>query len=155
MKQEYVNPFLEPAMLVWKSELGETLELDSVTAVSRKYTTEDITVAIGVSGRLQDIVLYGFPAEAARAVVDLMLGEEYEVNSELALSAFGELANMVTGNAATELSGMGYRCEINPPVIIESAGTVISTLGRPQLLVKFESEVGPLHTRISLAEGVT
>ena len=44
MKQEYVNPFLEPAMLVWKSELGETLELDSVTAVSHKYTT----VAIGV-----------------------------------------------------------------------------------------------------------
>lgn len=151
MKQEYVNPFLEPAMLVWKSELGETLELDSVTAVSHKYTT----VAIGVSGRLQDNVLYGFPAEAARAVVDLMLGEEYEVNSELALSAFGELANMVTGNAATELSSMGYRCEINPPVIIESAGTVISTLGRPQLLVKFESEVGPLHIRISLAEGVT
>jgi hypothetical protein len=32
---------------------------------------------------------------------------------------------------------------------------VISTLGRPQLLITFESEVGPLHIRISLAEGVS
>jgi CheY-specific phosphatase CheX len=62
---------------------------------------------------------------------------------------------MVTGNAVTELSSIGSRCEISPSAIIESAGTVISTLGRPQHLVKFESEVGLSHIRISLAEGVT
>lgn len=53
------------------------------------------------------------------------------MSSELALSAFGEIANMVTGNAATQLSSIGYACQISPPVMIESAGTVISTLGGP------------------------
>ena len=69
------------------------------------------------------------------------------------LSALGELANMITGNAATKLSGNGFAGNIAPPVPIQSSGAEISTLGRPQLLVVFNCEVGDLNVRVSLAEG--
>ena len=82
-----------------------------------------------------------------------MAGADFELDSELALSALGELANMITGNAATELSGNGFNCNIAPPVLIQSSGTEISTLGRPQLLVVFNSEADDLNVRVSLAEG--
>ena len=153
MKQEYVNPFLAPAKLVWERELDLPLELSSVSAVSHKFTTEDVTAVIGVSGELVGNVLYGFPQGTARAVIDIMAGPEFELNSELALSALGELANMITGNAATVLSGNGFSCMIAPPVLIQSSGTEISTLGRPQLLVVFTSEAGDLNVRVSLSEG--
>ena len=51
MKEEYVNPFLVPAKLVWEKELGHALELESAELVSHQFTTEDITAAIGVSGQ--------------------------------------------------------------------------------------------------------
>ena len=153
MKQEYVNPFLTPAKLVWERELGLPLELSSVSAVSHKFTTEDITAVIGVSGELVGNVLYGFPKSTARGIIDIMVGTDDEIDSELALSALGELANMVTGNAATELSGIGFTCMIAPPVLIQSTGTEISTLGRPQLLVVFASDAGELNIRVSLSEG--
>ena len=69
------------------------------------------------------------------------------------LSALGELANMITGNAATKLSGNGFAGNIAPPVLIQSTGTEISTPGRPQLLVVFGSDAGELNIRVSLAEG--
>jgi len=59
---------------------------------------------------------------------------------------------MVAGNAATLLSNAGYTCDISPPIIISAAGTIISTLGRPQLKVDFTSVVGPMTIRIDLAE---
>ena len=71
----------------------------------------------------------------------------------MVLSALGELANMITGNAATKLSGNGFAGNIAPPVLIQSIGTEISTLGRPQLLVVFNCEAGDLNVRVSLAEG--
>ena len=153
MKQEYVNPFLAPAKLVWERELGLPLELSSVSAVAHKFTTEDITAVIGVSGELVGNILYGFPKSTARGIIDIMVGDDSDVGSELALSALGELANMITGNAATVLSSSGFSCMIAPPVLIQSSGTEISTLGRPQLLVVFGSEAGDLNIRVSLSEG--
>jgi chemotaxis protein CheX len=142
MKQEYVNPFLAPAKLVWERELDLPLELSSVSAVSHEFTTEDITAVIGVSGELVGNVLYGFPLTTARGIIDIMASTDFELDSELALSALGELANMITGNAATALSGNGFICNIAPPVLIQSSGTEISTLGRPQLLVVFKMRSG-------------
>lgn len=49
MKEEYVNPFLAPAKLVWEKELGHILELESAELVSHQFTTENITAVIGVS----------------------------------------------------------------------------------------------------------
>ena len=82
-----------------------------------------------------------------------MAGTDFELDSEMALFALGELANTITGNAATELSGNGFECNIASPVLIQSSGTEISTLGRPQFLVVFNCEAGDLNVRVSLPEG--
>ena len=57
-----------------------------------------------------------------------MLDEEVDrFNTEIGLSALGEIANMITGNAATRLAQAGYPCQISPPVIIEPVGTRFTT----------------------------
>ncbi|MAF53681.1 MAG: hypothetical protein CL694_11815 [Chloroflexi bacterium] len=152
MKQEFVNPFLSSAKLVWEKELGMSVELTSASAVDTRFLTEDVTASIGLSGELVGTVLYGFPTPTAREIMNVMVGEEVDAESELAQSALGELANMVAGNAATLLSNAGYTCDITPPIIISAAGTIISTLGRPQLKVDFTSAVGPMSIRIDLSE---
>ena len=153
MNQEYVNPFLSPAKLVWERELGLPLEISSVSAVSHKFPTEDISAVIGVSGELLGNIPYGFSQTTPRGIIDIMAGTDFELDSEMALFALGELANTITGNAATKLSGNGFACNIASPVLIQSSGTEISTLGRPQLLVVFNCEAGDLNVRVSLPEG--
>lgn len=152
MKQEYVNAFLAPAKLVWEKELLTPLNLVTAEAASNSYMTEDITAVIGVVGSLQGNVLYGFESRTALSVASEMMGEPVEVLDEIGLSALGEIANMITGNAATHLSVAGYECDISTPVIIESAGTRVTTPACPQILVKFDSNLGPLSIRLSLSE---
>ncbi len=102
MKEEFVNSFLSPAILVWEKELGEELVVAGTDLVSNQYTTDDVTAIIGLSGKLQGNVLYGFSGGTALAVVSRMMGEEVKtISDEIGLSALGEIANMITGNAAT------------------------------------------------------
>ena len=153
MKEEYINAFLAPAKMVWDRELGQTLEFDTAEIATDQFTSEDVTAIIGISGKLEGTVLYGFPQDTVKAVVATMVGEDAEgVTDELGLSALGEIANMITGNAATKLAQEGYPCDISPPVIIEPMGSRFTTLGGPQILVKFKSDLGMLTVRISLNE---
>ena len=128
MKEEYINAFLAPAKMVWDRELGQTLEFDTAEMASDQFTSEDVTAIIGISGKLEGTVLYGFPQDTVKAVVATMVGEDAEgVTDELGLSALGEIANMITGNAATKLAQEGYPCDISPPVIIEPMGSRFTT----------------------------
>ena len=112
--------------------------------------TEDITAVIGVSGRLEGNVLYGFNEESAVKIVSTMIGEEVEdIQNDLALSALGEIANMITGSAATLLAQAGNPCQISPPVIVEPKGSRFTIMGSTQILV---SPLASLSVRISLRE---
>ena len=156
MKEEYVNSFLVPAQLVWKKELGQELSVESAEVVSHQFTTDDLTAIIGVSGRLEGNVLYGFTEESALKVVSTMIGEDVEdLRNDMALSALGEIANMITGNAATLLAHAGYPCHISPPVIVEPRGSRFTIMGSNQILVSFTSPLASLSVRISLRETTT
>lgn len=152
MNEEYINAFLTPAVHVWEKELAVKLTLSGAEQVASQYTTSELTVLIGISGKLEGNVLYGFSQESAKRIASKMIGQEIIELNELALSAIGEIANMITGNAATLLANLGAVCEITPPVIIEPTGSRFTTFGGPQLLAKFVSELGPLHVRISMTE---
>lgn len=81
-----------------------------------------------------------------------MTGEPVETLDEVALSALGEIANIITGNASTRLSAEGFAYDIRPPVIIEPAGSRFTTMGGQAILVKFTSDLGDLSIRVSLNE---
>ena len=156
MKEEYVNSFLVPARLIWKKELGQDLTVESAEIVSHQFTTEDVTAIIGVSGRLEGNVLYGFTEESAIKIVSTMIGEDVQdLRDDLPLSALGEMANMITGNAATYLAQAGFPCQISPPVIVEPRGSRFTIMGSTQMLVNFTSPLASLSVRISLRETST
>ena len=82
-----------------------------------------------------------------------MLEEEPTVEiSQMGLSALGELANMITGNAATLLAQNGYTCDISPPVFIEPAGSRFTITAADQILVTFNRDLAILRIRIALSE---
>ena len=85
MRQEFVNPFLGPAQMVWQKEFGTPLEIAGAEVVSYQYTTDDITAIIGVSGKSQGNVLYGFSDEVSSEVVKRMIGEDMDARDPMAL----------------------------------------------------------------------
>ena len=154
MKEEYVNSFLTPAMLVWGMELDVPLDFTGAKAVANQYTTDHLTAIIGINGDLKGSVLYEMSEETALLVAGRMMGESLTSLNEVALSAIGEIANMITGNAATELSSYDYQCQLTPPVLIKPSHATMFTPESPQILANFTSELGELNVRICLTESL-
>ena len=151
MKAEFVNAFLTPALDVWKKELGEDLTYHGAHSVMGTFTTEDLTAIIGVTGGLQGNVFYEWSKATALAVAGLMCGTTYtDELDDVGLSAIGELANIITGNATIELAAAQYACEISPPVLLPMGARVIVT--NPQIRASFESAMGTMSIRIGLTE---
>ena len=152
MKEEYINPFLSPAQQVWKKELGHELDLEEFATASDEFTTEDLTAVIRVKGLIEGEVLYGFDLDTAKAIAGVMMGEDVKELDEISLSAVGEIANIITGNAATILAVGGFFCQISPPVLLQPAKSRFTREPKQQILVVFDSDLGPLHVRIGLEE---
>ena len=153
MKEQYVNAFLFPAAIVWESELH--LDLHFIGALPRndRKTMSDVSALVRVSGDLVGWVSYELRKKDALRVVSAMLTERVFELDELGRSALGEMANMITGNAAAALETAGYTCELKPPELLTGIGREFPPTPAPvQIRADFKSEVGILAVRIAPGE---
>ena len=152
MKVEFVNPFIDSARSVLETELGVAVSKGPIALQSSAYTTQDVTVLIGVMGAVQGVVLYGMSQKTALNIVGAMLGQPFPEFDELAQSGIAELGNVITGLAATGLENAGYPSRISPPTTITGHGSMISTLDIRRLVVPLITEHGNLEIHVALRE---
>lgn len=78
-----------------------------------------IDVSIGITGDVDGEVLYRFPTDTTLEIVKIMSGMEFTKIDEFVMSALGEIANIISGNAVTNLSKNDITCDILPPKILD------------------------------------
>ena len=67
-RADILEPFVEAAREVLTQELGMEVTPGKLSLASGAATTLDVTVVIGITGRLTGIAVYGMPEEMAMAV---------------------------------------------------------------------------------------
>ncbi|MGE5582442.1 MAG: chemotaxis protein CheX [Bacillota bacterium] len=78
----------------------------------------EVCVLVGVLGDLQGQVICGMTAKTATAIISQMLGMEVKEIDQMGESAICELKNIIVGTASTNLSLVGYKCNITPPLFL-------------------------------------
>lgn len=153
MKVDFINPFIKAATEVLKTEAKiEVLDKGKLSLESSAYTTQDVTVMIGVTGKVTGIVLYGMSERTAKQIVSNILNEPVAVYDSLVESAIAELGNVITGIASVELEKAGYPSNIAPPSVISGRGAVISTVDIKRLVIPLITTVGELDISVALIE---
>lgn len=146
---DLVNAFIAPAQWIWEKEIGISLDMKNARAVGNTTTTEDVTAVIAFKGDVEGSVLYGFSRNTARTMIDCMMDEEIQNWDDVAGSALGEMAQMITTHATSELALANYKCQFSVPMIIETIGQPLN-VNSDQIQVSFVSEIGPLNIRFAL-----
>jgi len=152
VKAEFVNPFVTSAFQVLQTETKSEVTKGNVTLQDSPLVSDEVTVLIGVVGRVQGLVLYGMSEKTAKGIVSAMTGETIAVFDNLAESAVAELGNVVTGLASGELEQAGYPCKIAPPSVVVGRGTSISTLAIKRLVIPLQTRLGDLTVHVALRE---
>lgn len=78
----------------------------------------DVCIMVGVLGDLQGQVICGMSVETAKRIASQMLYSEVSELDLMSESALCELKNIIVGNASTNLSMNGFKCNITPPLFL-------------------------------------
>jgi chemotaxis protein CheX len=152
MNVKFMNPFIDAASEVLRTECGTAIKRGSLTMQKSALTADDVTVLISLIGQVQGVVLYGLSRTTSLGLVTRMLGQEFTNFDNLAQSGIAELGNVVTGRATIKLSQAGFTANISPPTLIQGKGLSISTLDFARIVVPLDSEVGQITVHLALRE---
>jgi chemotaxis protein CheX len=120
MRNDILAPFTEAACRTLKLLLD--VDADAAASEVIDVCVEDearINIAVGITGDLSGEALYRFPEQTTLEIVKMMSGMEFTEIDEFVLSALGEVANIISGNAVTDLTNRDLTCDILPPRILD------------------------------------
>ncbi|BDG60331.1 chemotaxis protein CheX [Caldinitratiruptor microaerophilus] len=152
MKAEFINPFLVAAQEVLQAEASATVRKGTATIRSSPLMSDDVTVLIGVVGRVKGVVLYSMSEKTAKEIVGAIIREPVRVLDSMVESAVGEMANVITGRASMELEKLGYSVTIAPPSVVVGKNTVISTLQIRRLVIPLVTQYGDIVVHVALSK---
>ena len=147
MNAKVVNAVLNAIMRVFSSMYGMKTIFEK-PAVSRQLIPEhEVIGIIGITGDLFGNVVYSMKKEAVFAMVRKIAGMDITEIDELALSAVGEMTNIVAGNMATLLTEIGYKLDITPPSVIYGKELKIKVEG---FVIKIPGKLDELDFDVSI-----
>lgn len=115
-------------------------------------TTEEITILLRISGKIQGKVFYMMNKKFGLELASNMIGMPINEVDELGISALSEIGNIITGNAMTKLSEIGYYCEATTPQIIIGVEQPVKSLDPLGMVMKSETPIGDLYIGIITSE---
>jgi chemotaxis protein CheX len=154
LKIEFIRPFIIATQEVLNTEMNREVPIEKgeLKLENKSYTTQDITVLIGVIGSVQGIVMYGLAERTAKNIVSAMLGKPVPIFDQMVESAMAEMGNVITGIASRELEKAGFPCTLAPPTVISGRGVVISTLNINRLQIPMLTDLGQIDLSVALRE---
>jgi chemotaxis protein CheX len=149
-RADILEPFVKAASNVVAHELGSDVVPGKLSLENGAATTLDVTVVIGITGRLTGIAVYGMSNETAMAIVGRMMGCPVTELDDMTLSGVAEMGNVITGQATTLLTAAGLSCDISPPMLLLGAGSRLSTINIQRLVIPLETELGTLQAQVAI-----
>jgi len=151
MKVEYIDPFVQAAFEVIAQVTGDQPTRGPLSLRDKSFTTQQVTIVVGVTGPVEGQALYGMSIVTASKIAAAMLQQEVVTLDALATSAISELGNMITAHATARLAKSGIVCDITPPSVLRGMNVEVSTF-IPALVVSVLTQFGKMEINVSLAE---
>ncbi len=154
MKAEYLNPFAEAASFVLKQVIDDnTIARGTLEAKDDPHISRGVSSMVGITGQLRGHVIYDMDKKTALAIASAMNGEPMVGMDNIVRSTINELANMITGHAASKLLALGYRCDITPPTfIVGDRSELYAHKSMKHLIVPLITRCGQLTLSLALVD---
>lgn len=155
MDVKYINPFLEGLVNVLGNFGITGVKRGSILKKDNMHVDMEITVVIGLVGVIRGNIAYSFSKDTAMGIASkMMMGAPVYDFDDIARSAIGELANMITGVASGIISGIinekGGNYESTAPSIITGRDIYFIISSVPAIAIGMDTQYGRIEVNIGL-----
>jgi chemotaxis protein CheX len=151
MKAQYINPFLQASINLFKEYLGLDVRNSKPYILQDPNDLFEVSGIIGLAGETQGAVVLSFSRETAISVVSRFADHSYKALGSDVIDGVGELINIIAGNAKKDL--LDFRIEISLPGVITGKSYKIHWPENiPVITIPFTSELGNFSVNVSLKD---
>lgn len=144
MDAKLVNPFVDAFTAVMPQIGFQDIKRNKISVCEHAVTSKGVTVLVGFTKEIKGNVAYNMTENTARLIAStMMMGMPVDQFDDMAQSAISELSNMLTANAATNLSSLGYNVDISTPSL--SVGVAFKVKVSSEAYLSVEMDVGGGH----------
>ncbi len=116
MDAKLVNPFVDAFTSVMPQMGFQEPKRAKLYVREKNAVSRGVAVIVGFTKQIRGNVVYNMSVDTAKSIAStMMMGMPVNDFDTMAQSAIAELSNMLTANAATNLTGMGFEVDISTP----------------------------------------
>ena len=116
MDVQLVNPFIDAFTTVLPQIGFPTPQRTGMGVKEKHIDSLGVTVLVGFTKEIRGNIVYNMSEETAKYIAStMMMGMPITNFDEMAQSAISEMSNMLTANAATNLTALGKEVDISTP----------------------------------------
>lgn len=152
MRVEYINPFVESAYSIMVEVLQTEVDRKDLYLKKTSQPVMGVAALVGLAGDVEGRVLIDMSQQTAIKIASTMNDEELTEIDELVKATITELANMITAQAVTKLSDLGFKFDLTPPSIITGENMNVSNGDVEALIVPLEMPQGLVEINVAIRE---
>ena len=152
MRIEYINPFVESAIEVLKKTVTQEITRGELSLRNSITSMLGLALIVGITGQVTGRVVIDMPQDLGLQIASIMNEEKLENFDDLTNATLTELANMIVGNAVTNLHKLGYKFDLTPPALFMGDNLRLSDNKIEALIVPLELLNNKIEINVALKE---
>ena len=150
MKMDLIQPFIDSLDAVLAEMMKAPAKIVDLTMEEEGYRRKGLAAFVLFRGQIEGRIALDVEPRVATQVASFLAGSEVDPDEPIVPETVCELANMVIGNAVTQLNDRGYQFKVRPPeVLTEEQGAKAGQDSEATILC-FETPCGNVYLNIAM-----
>jgi chemotaxis protein CheX len=150
MRMDLIQPFVGSLDAVLAEMMKSPVQIADMAMEESGYRRKGTAAVVAFKGQIEGRVILDMDPQAAAHVAALLAGAPVDTADPLAGEAVCELANMVIGNAVTQLNDRGFTFKVFPPSVLTDEESAREGHDSEATLLRFTTSQGSVQLNIAM-----
>jgi chemotaxis protein CheX len=150
MRMDLIQPFIGSLDAVLAEMMKAPATIADLAMEEEGYRRKGLAAVVVFKGQIEGRIVLDMEPRAAAHVASFLAGGEVDPSEPIVPEAVCELANMVIGNAVTQLNDRGFKFKVFPPSLLTEEQCAGAGHDSEATILCFDTPNGKVHLNISM-----
>jgi chemotaxis protein CheX len=150
MKMDLIQPFIGSLDAVLAEMMQAPATIVDLSMEEEGYRKKGTAAEVMFKGQIEGRIVLDMESSAAAKVASCLTGGDVDPSEQIVSEAVCELANMVIGNAVTQLNDRGFQFKVMPPAVLTAEQCAKAGHDSEATILCFETPNGNVYLNIAM-----
>jgi chemotaxis protein CheX len=150
MKMDLIQPFIGSLDAVLAEMMQSPATIADLAMEEEGYRKKGLAAVVTFKGQIEGRIVLDMEPRAAAKVASYLAGAEVDPGEQIVREAVCELANMVIGNAVTQLNDRGFQFKVLPPSLLIEEQCAKAEHDSEATILCFDTACGKVYLNIAM-----